>query len=74
MWAWATVETKALVLALSFGNDFICLGDIFFEGDGVAKLTFAFALEFLKSREIGLRGGEMSLGGGELDGGVLARF
>ena len=65
---------EAFVLALGFGNRFICLSDILFESDGVAKLAFAFALEFLETREVGLRGSEMSLGGGEFDGGIFACF
>src|SRR5271155_1975169 len=65
---------EVFVLALGFGNRFVRLSDIFFEGDGVAKLAFAFTLEFLETREVVLRSSEMSLGGGEFDSGIFACF
>ncbi len=65
---------EALVFAPSFGSNFAGLGDVFFEGDGVAKLAFALALEFLEAGEIGLRGGEMAFRGGKLDCGIFAGF
>ena len=65
---------QVFVLALGIGNDFTCLGDVFFESDGVAKLAFSFALEFLKTREIALRGRKVPFGRGEFDGGIFASF
>src|SRR5580698_6429322 len=65
---------QVFVLALGFGRDFIGLGNVFFESDGVAKLALSFALEFLETREIGLRGGEMTFRSGKFDGGIFAGF
>ena len=65
---------QSLVLALGCGNRFIGPGDVFFESDGVRKLAFSFALEFLKAREIAFGRGEMPFRGGQLDGGIFARF
>jgi hypothetical protein len=65
---------EAFVFALSFGGNFAGLGDVFFEGDNVAKLASAFALELLKAGEISLRGGEMAFGGGEFYCGIFAGF
>jgi hypothetical protein len=65
---------EAFVQALGFGNRFVRLSNVLLKTDRVAKLAFAFTLEFLEAPEIGLGGGEMPFLGGEFDGGIFAGF
>jgi len=67
-------RNQALVLAFGFVHGFIGLGNIFFEGDGVAKFAFALALQFLETGKIGLRRRETSGRSSEFDGKVFTGF
>ena len=51
---------QPLILVFRFDDGFIGLRDVFLESNRVPQLTFALALEFLKTRKIGLRCDEMS--------------
>jgi len=63
-----------LILAFRFKNGFVGLRYVFLERDYVSQLTFALALQFLQTREIGLRPVETSSLRGKFDGEIFAGF